>query len=240
MKYMLFAALMLLSAYTRGQTKPFRLSTRHLTGNVYVYISYGLPDDKTPFPANGLYVVTPAGIILIDTPWDENQTQQLIDTLKQRYHQNIALCISTHFHSDRTAGLDLLKKNGIKTYTSVLTKQLAKQNGQKQPQFTFAKDTVFKVGGETVQTYFPGEGHTRDNIVVWLPKSKVLFGGCFIKSMDTNSRGFIGDANIAEWPLSVDRLKNKFRDIKYVIPGHQGWQGDTLMFDHTIKVVTGK
>src|SRR5882757_9594883 len=115
MKYILLALILLSSVFAKAQTRPFRISTKHLTGNVYVYISYGLPDDKTPFPANGLYIVTPASIVLIDTPWDEDQTQQLIDTIKQRYNQKIVLCISTHFHTDRTAGLDVLKKNGTKT-----------------------------------------------------------------------------------------------------------------------------
>ncbi|WP_183563727.1 subclass B1 metallo-beta-lactamase [Mucilaginibacter sp. SP1R1] len=240
MKLLSFALLLLLPVLTKAQTRPFKISTTHLTGNVYVYVSYGLPDDKTPFPANGLYVITKAGIVLIDTPWDEDQTQQLIDTLQHKYHQKIRLCISTHFHSDRTAGLDVLKKNGIKTYTSVLTKKLAKQNGNKQPEFTFSKDTVFNVGGVSVQTYYPGEGHTRDNIVIWLPQSKVLFGGCLIKSTETNSIGYVADANVAEWPRSVARVKARFKNIRYVIPGHQGWQGDTLLFGHTLKVIKGK
>ena len=240
MKYLLFALLLLSSVFTKAQTKPFRISTQHLTGNVYVYISYGLPDGKTPFPANGLYIVTPAGIVLIDTPWDEDQTRQLIDTIKERYNQKIVLCISTHFHTDRTAGLDVLKKNGTKTYTSILTKQLAKQHNDKQPEFTFTKDTVFNVGGVKVQTYFPGEGHTKDNIVIWLPQTKVLFGGCLIKSMGTNEQGYTADGNIAEWPLSVNRVKNRFQDIKYLIPGHQGWQGGAQMLDHTIEIARQK
>ena len=240
MKFILSAILILCTAFSKAQTSPFKINTTHLTGNVYVYVSYGLPDDKTPFPANGLYIVTANGIILIDTPWDEAQTQQLIDTLQQRYKQKIKLCISTHFHSDRTAGLDLLKKNGVKTYASRLTNKLAKQGGNKQAEFTFSKDTIFKVGGTAVQTYFPGEGHTKDNIVVWLPQSKVLFGGCLIKSMETNSIGYTVDANVTEWPASVTRVKNRFKNIKYLIPGHQGWQGDTSMFNNTINIVKEK
>lgn len=230
--------LVLCATFGKAQTRPFKISTTHLTGNVYVYVSYGLPDDKTPFPANGLYIVTANGIILIDTPWDEAQTQQLVDTLQRRYKQKIKLCISTHFHSDRTAGLDLLKKNGVKTYATVLTNQLAKRHGNKQAEFTFSKDTVFNVGGGVaVQTFFPGGGHTKDNIVVWLPQSKVLFGGCLIKSMETNSIGYTADANIPEWPGSITRVKNRFKNIRYLIPGHQGWQGDMLMFGHTISIV---
>jgi len=240
MRFILGAALLFFSIYTKAQTRPFHISTKHLTNNVYVHISYGLPDGKNPFPANGLYIVSKAGIILIDTPWDEDQTQQLIDTLQHRYHQKIVLCIATHFHSDRTAGLDLLKKNGVKTYASSLTNTLAKKGGNKQAEFTFSKDTVFNVGGVSVQTYYPGEGHTKDNIVVWLPQTKVLFGGCLIKSMETDSKGFTDDGNIAEWPNSVARVGKRFKNIKYVIPGHQGWQGDTLQLSHTIAIAKSK
>src|SRR5882762_7064941 len=101
MKFTLPAILLFLSVCAKAQTQPFHISTSHLTDNIYVCTSWGLLDDKTSFPANGLFVVTKAGVILIDTPWDEAQTQQLIDILKQRYHQKIVLCIATHSHSDR-------------------------------------------------------------------------------------------------------------------------------------------
>ena len=240
MRLALSTVLLLFCAYASAQKQQFRISTTHLTDNVYVHTSYGLPDGKTPYPANGLFIVTNAGIILIDTPWDEDQTQQLIDSLKTHYKKKIVLCIATHFHSDRTAGLDVLKKNGVKTYTSKLTAALAKQKSEKQPEFTFSNDTVFTLGNTTVQTYYPGEGHTKDNIVIWLPQSRVLFGGCLIKSLDVNDPGYTGDADIKNWPLAIACVKDRFKNIKYIIPGHEGWKGDTLMFTHTIKIVRQK
>src|ERR1700741_3448527 len=146
MKFILSTFLLSTSLLAYSQGKSFKINTTHLTVNIYVHTSYGMPDGKTPFPANGLYIVTDAGVILIDTPWDEDQTQQLIDMIAQRYGKKIVLCISTHHHGDRTAGVDLLKKHGIKTYSSLLTKQIAKQRGEKQPEFTFSKDTIFHVG----------------------------------------------------------------------------------------------
>jgi metallo-beta-lactamase class B len=236
MKSALTAILLALFACAFGQSKLPPIMVTHLTGNVYVHTSYGLLDDGSTYPANGLYIVTDAGIIMIDTPWGETPTLQLLVTLKARYNKPVLYCISTHFHADRTGGVDVLKKRGIKTYSSKLTLQLAKQKGQHQPEFTFANDTTFTSGNFTVQTFYPGAGHTQDNIVVWLPSVKVLFGGCFVKSMESTDIGNLSDADLAAWPQSLANVEHKFKNIKYVIPGHLSWKGDTLMLRHTLEM----
>ncbi|PSL48373.1 metallo-beta-lactamase class B [Chitinophaga niastensis] len=227
---------LILSSTLFAQDSTFRISTTHLTGNFYVYTSYG-KYANTIFPANGLYVVTDSGIVIIDTPWSEAQTQQLIDTLTQQYHQKIVLAIATHFHDDRTIGLDVFKKNGIKTYTSKLTADLCKAGGYKQPEFTFDKDTTFTVGKLRIQTYYPGEGHTKDNLLIWFPKDQILYGGCFIKSLEAKTIGFTGDSNLAQWPASLHNVATRFKHTRYIIPGHQGWQGNAEMITHTLELL---
>ncbi len=230
----LFVSLIMCSALF-AQTQPFKISVHPLTDNCYVFVSYGLSGGQ-PFPANGLYIVTKEGIVIVDTPWGEDETQQLIDSVEQRYHKKIVLSISTHFHADRTGGIDVLKKAGTKTYSSLQTLELCKARGEKQAQYYFTKDTTFTVGGVTVQTYYPGEGHTKDNIVVWLPKQKVLVGGCLVKSTETNNIGNVADANVKQWPATMQNVINKFPSAKYVIPGHQGGL-DKNSLQHTIDVV---
>src|ERR1700761_4276578 len=131
MKFKLFACLLLASACAFGQEKHFKITTTHLVDNIYVHTSYGLPDGKNPFPSNGLYIVTGAGVILIDTPWGDDQTEQLLTLLNARYHKKVLYFISTHYHDDRTGGIDVLKKHGIKTYGTILTKQLAIEHNDK-------------------------------------------------------------------------------------------------------------
>jgi metallo-beta-lactamase class B len=229
--------LLLIVAGAYAQKPDFKINITPLTKNYYICTSYGLPDEKTPFPANSLFVVTDAGVILLDTPWDEAQTKQLIDTVKKRFNKDIVLCIATHSHDDRVGGMNVLKQHGTKTYTSILTYQLAKKADNPLPEFTFKRDTSFSVGGIKLQTYFPGEGHTSDNIVIWLPQQKILFGGCFIKSLETNGIGYTADSNLKQWPVSVNRLSKKYSDAQIVIPGHQGWQGGNKMLDHTISII---
>jgi metallo-beta-lactamase class B len=236
-KVKLLMLLLLMVAGAHAQKSDFKIAITPLTKKHYICTSYGLPDDKTPFPANSLFIVTDAGIILLDTPWDEAQTQQLIDSVQLRFNKKIVLCIATHSHDDRIGGMNILKQHGTKTYASAATYRLAKQKGNPLPEFTFKRDTSFNVGGIKLQTYFPGEGHTSDNIVIWLPQQKILFGGCFIKSLETNSIGYTADSNLKQWPVSVNKLSKKYSDAQIVIPGHQGWQGGNKMLAHTISII---
>src|SRR5688572_5108563 len=48
------------------------LELHPLTGDVYLYTTYQ-DYEGNPVPANGLYVVTDAGVLLIDTPWDTTE-----------------------------------------------------------------------------------------------------------------------------------------------------------------------
>ena len=144
------------------------LQISHLTGDYYIFTTYK-PINGKPFPSNGMYLVTDEGVVLFDTPWDTTQFQPLLDSIEERHGKKVVMCISTHFHDDRTAGLDFLKSKGIKTFSSKQTFDLCKENNEKQAEFYFNGDTTFTFGNHTFETYYPGEGHTKDNIVIWCP-----------------------------------------------------------------------
>ncbi|HEY1055132.1 MAG TPA: BlaB/IND/MUS family subclass B1 metallo-beta-lactamase, partial [Emticicia sp.] len=206
-----------------GQTN--RLDIKHLTGDFYVYTTYN--DYKgTLYPANSMYVVTKDGVVMIDTPWDENQMLPLLDSIERRHNKKVVMSISTHFHADRTAGLNILKAKGIKTYSSLQTWELCKKFNEQEAEYHFRKDTTFKVGEYSFKTYYPGEGHAPDNIMVWFEKDKVLYGGCFIKSTEATDVGNLSDANPVEWEKSLTRSIKKYPAPKYVIPGHLSWKSN--------------
>jgi glyoxylase-like metal-dependent hydrolase (beta-lactamase superfamily II) len=183
-----------------------------------------------------MYLVTNKGVVMFDTPWDTTQFQPLLDSIEARHHKKVILSVSTHFHEDRTGGIDFLKAKGVKTYSSRQTYDLCKQRGEKQAEFYFTKDTTFKTGNYDFQVFYPGPGHAPDNIVIWLPKEKVLYGGCFVKSMEATNLGNLSDANLQEWPLSIHKVLNKFPSPAYVIPGHDGWQ-DNQSLQHTLQLL---
>lgn len=214
-----------------------QLDINHLTGDLYIYTTYHDLGGDHPYPANGTYLVTGEGVVIIDSPWDQLQCQPLLDSIQKRHGRKVVLCLATHFHADRTGSFDYLKSKGIKTYSSKHTRQLCKKNNEQQAQFTFEKDTVFTIGGYKIQTFYPGAGHSKDNIVVWFGKDRVLHGGCFVKSTESPDLGNLSDADVKAWPQSVQKTLVQFPDARFVIPGHQGWQSNQGL-QHTLQLLS--
>ncbi|NBB19022.1 subclass B1 metallo-beta-lactamase [Runella sp. CRIBMP] len=206
-----------------------------LVPNHYVHTTYQVYQNN-PFPSNGLIVSTSAGIILVDTGWGLEQTELLLAQIEQKLKQKVVLCIVTHAHEDRIGGVKAFQQRGIKIIGTPLTVQKTVAQGLPAPEGILPQDTTFRVGTTTVQTYFPGAGHTDDNIVVYFPDSKVLVGGCLIKSYVAMGIGNIADANLKTWRQSVDNVRKKFPDITFVIPGHEKWD-NLSSFSRTIELV---
>lgn len=217
-----------------GQTSD-ALKISPLTGDFYIFTTYQTYKDAK-VPANGMYVVTDEGVVLIDTPWDKTQLQPLLNYIKEKHNKDVVMTVSTHFHEDRTNGIEFLKTKGVKTYTTKKTDELSQKKGYERAEFLLEKDTEFKIGQYKFQTYYPGEGHAPDNIVVWFPNERILYGGCFIKSTEADDIGNLSDANIDEWSNSIKNVQKKFKNPKFVIPGHDGWSS-TKSLKHTLKLI---
>ncbi len=224
-----------LALHVSGQTQTPPLKISHLTGGFYVYTTYNVYNN-IPFPSNSMYLVTSDGVVMIDTPWDTTQFQPLLDSIQKRHGQRVVLCISTHYHEDRTGGVDFLNAKGIKTYTSKQTYDLCRQHNMNQASSYFEKDTVFRIGQTTFQTYYGGEGHTKDNIVIWFEKERILYGGCLVKSTEASNLGNMNDANLEQWPRTLMNIKRKFPNPAYIIPGHQDWKSSRSL-DHTLDLL---
>jgi metallo-beta-lactamase class B len=107
-----------------GQNSDSSLVISHLTGDFYVFTTYNLYRGNR-IPANGMYLLTKEGAVVFDTPWDTTQFQPLLDSIRAKHNKNVILCIATHFHEDRTGGLDYFRKRGVKTFTTGRTDDLA-------------------------------------------------------------------------------------------------------------------
>lgn len=217
-----------------GQAADSSLQITRLTGDFYIYTTYNLYKEYR-VPANGMYLVTPKGVVLFDTPWDTTQFQPLLDSIKTRHHQPVVLCIPTHFHDDRTGGLEYYRRQGIKTFTTVRTDELSKQHNKKRAEFLMTKDTVFNLGKYSFETYYPGEGHAPDNIVIWFKQQKILYGACLIKSWEDEDLGYLGDANKLAYANTIKKVQRKCPNPKYVIVGHGDWS-KTRSLAHTLKM----
>ncbi len=205
-----------------GQMEEPKLKISQLTGDFYIYTTYNTYEGSQ-IPANGMYLLANDGVVLFDTPWDTTQFQPLLDSIKLKHNKNVIMCIATHWHSDRTEGLEYYKQKGIKTYTTKLTDEWSKKNGKKRAEYLIEKDTLFKLGQYSFETYYPGQGHTEDNIVIWFDREKILYGGCLIKGAEATNLGYLGDGNILNYETTLTNVQKKYPVPRFIIVSHHDW-----------------
>ncbi len=203
-----------------------------LGAHSFLHVSYLETESWGKVPCNGLVLIRNGEAIVCDSPVDSAASAELLDWLQQEMKVRVIAVIATHFHEDCLGGLDQFHQRGIPSYAGGLTRELAAQNGFPLPQQTFESTQTLVIGDAEVRIQYPGEGHTRDNVVVWFPLDKALFGGCLVKSQGAG-KGNLNDANTAEWPRSVEAVKSLFGEAAIVVPGH-GDPGGTELLDYTI------
>lgn len=209
-------------------TKEVKL--KKLTDNVYQHISYKRVEQWGFIGASGLVVINGKQAHMIDTPWTTKGTEQLIEWIEAK-GLILKSAVVTHFHDDASGDIPLLNDLEIKTYATTLTNKLLKLN-QKEVSSDEISSNAFEFIDGIASVFYPGAGHTEDNIVVWLPNEKILFGGCFVKSLGNKHLGYTGDANISEWPNSIQQVIDRYPDVRLVVPGH-GKIGDISLLTHT-------
>ncbi|WP_299229178.1 subclass B1 metallo-beta-lactamase [uncultured Psychroserpens sp.] len=202
-----------------------------ITENLYQHISYLDTKDYGKIPCNGIIYFNQNEVIIFDTPVNNKAAAELIDWTGKK---NIKAIIATHFHIDCLGGLKEFHSNGIKSYANKLTIDLAKKNSQVWPQNSFDKSFKIKIGNEMVIAKHFGQGHTKDNIIGYIEHEKAIFGGCLIKEIGAQ-KGNLEDANIAEWPITVSKIKTELTEVEIVVPGH-GKYGNKELLDYTIEL----
>ena len=219
--YIYSLSLLLLAIF--GYPASPQIEVVKLEEGVYLYRSFA-EYEGSMVSANGLIVESSDEVALIDSPWDEEQTIQLLEWIDQELNKHISFAVITHAHMDRIGGIDILKSRDIPTISGQLTAKEATQNGYTRPDFTFKSDTLLTYGDSNLEMYYPGPGHTVDNTVIYLNDKNILYGGCFIKNASAPSLGNTEDASVTDWPNSLRKVKERYPDRRMVIPGHGSWE----------------
>jgi metallo-beta-lactamase class B len=212
------------------------LRLHRLQQDIWLHISEKDLPGYGPFPSNGLLIRSGRESLLIDTPWTESQTRRLFVWAEKQLKAPITAVIGTHAHDDRLGGLAEVHRRGVATFGLTLTAELAPKSGLEPPRFTFQDEMLLQLPSFALTAWYPGPGHSRDNIVVWIAEPGILFAGCLVKSLAANSLGFIGDADLNRWPATIEAVKNRFPGATLVIPGH-GEPGGIELLDHTLELL---
>lgn len=206
-----------------------------ISENAYIHESFFTSEEFGRFGSNGMILIDNREAFLFDTPMTDSVTSQLLDFIEDSLKLRIVGFIANDWHSDSMEGLDLILEKGIKTYSNEMTRKITAEKGMPITEIGFIDSLTIQFGGYELICKYHGAAHTIDNIVVWIPKEKILFADCMVKSINSRNLGFTGDGDLTAYPATLEKVKQLYSDAKIVIPGH-GRYGGVELIDHTIEL----
>ena len=208
-----------------------------LADGVWAHVATQRLESGAVYPSNGLVVRDGDGAWLVDTAWGDEATAALLEAVEGGLGLPVRGAVSTHFHDDRVAGAAVLRARGVPVYATALTRRLAEAEGNQVPAETLAgleaPGSAVRLG--PLEVLYPGGGHTRDNVVVYVPGARVLHGGCAVHEAGRSSAGNVADADLEAWPGSLRRVRDRYPGVRVVVPGH-GRPGGPELLDESIRI----
>ena len=188
------------------------------------------------FISNAGFVVTPAGVVVIDALGSPELARRLLNEIAKVTNKPIHTVVLTHYHADHIYGLQVFKDLGARIVAhgaarEYLTSDTARLRLESSRQelwpwvdektrlvaadewLTAAK--ALTIGGVRFDIQPVGPSHTAEDLVVYLPQQKVLFAGDLVFR---NRIPFVGQADSRHW---IDAMQSLLKfDTRWVVPGH--------------------
>ena len=188
------------------------------------------------FVSNAGFVVTPAGVVVIDALGSPQLARELLGEVRRLTGRPVSHVILTHYHADHIYGLQEFQRAGARIiahragqdylHSDTAQSRLAASRVELAPWIDAATRLVpadewidgpreLVVGGVRLLLQPVGPAHTPEDLVVFLPSERVLFAG------DIVFRGripFVGQADSRHWIAALDTLLAF--DANIVVPGH--------------------
>ena len=188
----------------------FKLSefprTIKLADNVYGYEEIRNPG----FTTVSLFVVGNDGVLVVDGQGSPDATKKMLTEIAKVTPKPIKWYIVGSDHGDHTAGNAVLPKD-IRFVVTPFSKAQMKLDA---PAMTGDKE-VINVGGIEVQALYLGRAHTGGDLVVYLPKQKILFmSEVYLNRVFPAMRS----AYPTEWVGVIDKALKL--DVDRFVPGH--------------------
>ncbi len=202
----------------------------------YVQGQAGVATDNQGFISNAGFVVTDAGVVVIDalgTPSLAAKLQQLIGTVTA---QPVVRVIVTHYHADHIYGLQVLKDAGAEIWApsgarryldSVqaaerleerrfsLDPWVNEQTHLVPPDRWLTETTRFSLGGVDFRIDMLGAAHSDDDMSVYVASDKVLYSGDIIFE---GRIPYVGDADTKQWLAALTAMQTE--GLRALVPGH--------------------
>ncbi len=186
---------------------------------------------------NAGFVVTEGGVVVIDALASPRQGEQLLRTIRGITDRPVSWLVLTHHHPDHHFGAVVLRKAGARVVAHPDTRVLAAEGGEdaliadwvrvvgldamrgfefaNSPDRKVTGSDTLRIGGRTIVVTHPGQGHSAGDLLVWLPRERVLFAGDVLVE---DGVSMVVDGNSSEL-LRVLGVVEGLRPAA-VVPGH--------------------
>jgi glyoxylase-like metal-dependent hydrolase (beta-lactamase superfamily II) len=221
---------------------PAPLAIKQLKADVYMITGQG---------GNVTVVVTPAGLVLVDT---KNNGQQIYDDMIAKIRTvsdaKIDWVIDTHHHADHTgnnarflaAGAKVVGNRNLAAELDKFTPPPNNPNAvaPAKPNTLYDASYTISEGGRMVELRHFSAGHTDGDTVVWFPDLQVVSTGDEVVATTPNI-DYAGGASIVGWIHSLDELQK----LNWVmaIPGHGDFpmsHADVAAFQTKLKTLLSR
>jgi cyclase len=192
-----FAAIMFAALPCAAQQRePDETSVKQVASDLYFLFDFN--------GSNAVFLVTDAGVLVIDTRTHPREGRDLLDRIRKVTDKPIKWVINSHFHGDHHMGNAVFQAAGA---TFVAQKETARLMGQVQPKemarriasfksrgydpdevklvlpdVTFDSEMTIRLGGREVRLFYLGPGQQAGDTFVQFPHARALFTpGAFAK-----------------------------------------------------------
>ena len=175
--------------------------------------------DGVVYPSNGLIVRDGDELLLIDTAWGAKTQRHFSRRLKSKLTSRNAQSPRT-FMTTASAALMSFGRLGRQRTHHRRHAGLAEAEGNEIPTHSLeGLSSSGDAGLRSSRALHPGAAHSTDNLVVYVPSANVLCGGGAVHELSSTSAGNVADADLAEWPTSVERIQKHYPKQRSSFPG---------------------
>lgn len=230
--------LMLLIGYLpMGNAFALTLTPVQVVPGVYTFIGEtgGRSYENYGMNANTGFIVTTAGVVVIDSGAGYQAAQAIHRAIKKVTQQPVKYVVNTGGQDHRWLGNGYFKEQGAEIIAARLARVDMEQRAEAQiealrgdlkervdgtrpvfPEKLFEQRETLRLGNTEIQLIFYSGGHTPGDSVVWLPKQRVLFSGDLVYV--DRILGVLPFSNSKKWLASFNAMERLKPDK--IVPGH--------------------
>lgn len=186
---------------------------------------------------NAGFVVTDSGVVVIDALASPRQAEQLLLAIRSVTAQPIKWVVLTHHHPDHHVGTIVFRRVGARVIAHPDRRVLASEGGEDaltadwvrvmgldamrgfefadQPDRPVTTTDTLRLGGRALVIIHPGAAHSAGDLIVWLPRERVLFAGDLLIEDGVTMMVDGSSAALLHALAAIDRL-----DPRTTVPGH--------------------